>query len=263
MKQSGIIEFRMALGRRARASRSVAPVGVRPNWEDYPGEVREAFRRATRVYYPSVLYEEICRTLGKETFPRSYYRFMGNKILQTQLFQLLEIPHPRTRIFHGRDRLERIKESFAYPFVAKTPIGSSQGRGVFLIGSDRELRQYLDRHRPAYVQEYFPIDRDLRVVVIGGRVVHAYWRVRRPGDFRNNVAQGASIRFDDIPNEGLDFAVEVARRCSFDEVGMDICRHDNRYFILEANMVYGLEGFRQAGLDLHAILGEMLDDGLI
>ena len=263
MKPRGIIEFRMALGRRARASRSVAPVGVRPNWEDYPGEVREVFGRAGRIYYPSILYEEICRTLGKETFPRGYYRFMGNKILQTQLFQLLEIPHPRTRLFQGRHSLERIKESFAYPFVAKTPVGSSQGKGVFFIEGDPELLQYLDRHRTAYIQEYLPIDRDLRVVVIGGRVVHAYWRVPRPGNFRTNVAQGAAIRFEDIPSEGLEFAVEVARKCSFDEVGMDICRHDDRYFILEANMVYGLEGFRQAGLDLHAILGEMLDDDLI
>jgi ribosomal protein S6--L-glutamate ligase len=256
-------ELRMAMGRRARASRSLKPVGVKPNWEDYPGEVRDGFGRATRVYYPSVLYEELCRTLGKETFPRNYYRFMGNKILQTQLFQLLEVPHPRTRLYYGRRRLERIKDAFPYPFVAKTPVGSSKGKGVFLMDRDGDLQHYLDRHRPAYIQEYLPIDRDLRVVLIGARVVHAYWRIRRPGEFRDNVARGATVSFEDIPAEGLHFAVDVARRCSFDEVGLDICRVAGRYFVLEANMVYGLEGFRQAGLDLYAILGKMLDDGLI
>ena len=255
--------MKMALGRRAREARSLRPVGIRTNWEDYPAGVREAFWRATRVYYPSILYEEICRTLGKETFPRNYYRFMGNKILQTQLFQLLEIPHPRTRLFYGRGRLERIKASFAYPLVAKIPVGSSGGRGVFLIESDWHLRLYLDRHRPAYIQEYLPMDRDLRVVVIGGRVIHAYWRINSPGNFRSNVAQGASIRYEGVPREALDFAVEVARRCGFDEVGLDVCRHDGRWFVLEANMVYGLEGFRRAGLDLYAILGEMLDAGFI
>jgi len=256
-------EFRMALGRRGRGSRSVRAVGVRTNWEEYPPEVREAFERAARIYYPSVLYEEICRTLGKPTFPRNYYRFMGNKILQTQLFQLLGIPHPRTRLFYGRRRLERIEESFGYPLVAKTPLGSSQGKGVFLIEGERDLRRYLDRHRPAYIQEYLPLDRDLRVVVVGGRVINAYWRVLRAGDFRSNVAQGASIRLEDVPAEGLDFAVETARKCGFDETGLDLCRHDGRWLVLEANMVYGLEGFRRAGLDIYAILGEMLDSGLI
>jgi ribosomal protein S6--L-glutamate ligase len=241
----------------------VRPVGVRTNWEDYPEEVREAFLKATRVYYPSVLYEELCRTLGKETFPRNYYRFMGNKILQTQLFQLLEVPHPRTRLYYGRKRLERIKDAFPYPLVAKTPLGSSKGKGVYLVDNDTELQDYLDDHRPAYIQEYLPIDRDLRVVLIGGRVVHAYWRIRCPGEFRDNVARGATISFENVPAEGLRFALDVARKCSFDEVGMDICRVDGRYFILEANMVYGLEGFRQAGLDLCAALGKMLDDGLI
>jgi ribosomal protein S6--L-glutamate ligase len=253
----------MAMGRRARASRRVPPTGIVTNWEDYPVEVRDAFRKAARVYYPSVLYDGLCRSLGKEVFPRSYYRFMGNKILQTQLFQLLEIPHPRTGLFYGRSRLERIKHAFPYPFVAKTPVGSSKGKGVFLVGGDKELQDYLESHRPAYIQEYLPIDRDLRVVLIGARVVHAYWRIRRPGEFRDNVARGATISFDGIPPEGLRFAVEVARKCSFDEVGMDICRVADRYFILEANMVYGLEGFRQAGLDLYAVLGKMLDDGLI
>lgn len=254
---------RMAMGRRARASLNVRPVGVKPNWEDFPEEVKDDFRKATKVYYPTSLYEEFCLTLGKEVFPRNYYRFMGNKILQTQLFQLLEIPHPRTRFFYGRKRFDAIRAAFPYPFVAKTPVGSSKGKGVFLVRNDEELRSYLERHLPAYIQEFLPIDRDLRVVVIGGRIVHAYWRVRRPGEFRDNVAQGASISFDDIPADGLQLAVDVARRCSFDEVGMDICQVEGRYFILEANMVYGLEGFRVAGVDLYSRLGQMLDDGLI
>jgi ribosomal protein S6--L-glutamate ligase len=262
VKQSSPGKVRMALGRRARASRTVRPVGVLANWEDYPKEVRDTFGRASRVYYPSVLYEELCRTLGKEIFPRNYYSLLGNKILQTQLFQLLEISHPRTRLFYGRQRLERIKREFPFPLVAKTPLGSSRGRGVFLIRGDGDLGRYLDRHRPAYIQEYLPIERDLRVVLVGGRVLHAYWRVRRPGDFRDNVAQGASIQLEGIPSEGLAFALDAARRCAFDEVGMDICRVEGRYYILEANMVYGLEGFRQAGLDLYETLGRMLDEGL-
>jgi ribosomal protein S6--L-glutamate ligase len=120
-----------------------------------------------------------------------------------------------------------------------------------LIRNEWDLSKYLETHRPAYVQEYLPIGRDLRVVVLRGEVIHAYWRIQLRGEFRCNVARGAAISFDDIPEDGLAFARDVAHRCGFDEVGMDICHARGRYYILEANMVFGLEGFRQAGIDIH------------
>jgi ribosomal protein S6--L-glutamate ligase len=66
--------------------------------------------------------------------------------------------------------------------------------------------------------------------------------------------------FDAIPEDALDFARDVACRCGFGEVGLDICRHDGRYYVLEANMVYGLEGFHRRCLNFHEIL-KRLDDG--
>ena len=45
----------------------------------------------------------------------------------------------------------------------------------------------------AYIQTYLPIDRDIRVVVIGDKVVHSYWRVAPKGEFRTNVATGGHI----------------------------------------------------------------------
>ena len=74
------------------------------------------------------------------------------------------------------------------------------------------------------------------------------------GDFRNNISQGGTVSFEDIPAAALDFAVEVARRCGFDEVGLDICEHAGKYWVLEANMVFGQEGFRKKGLDIHKII---------
>lgn len=250
----------IALGRRIRSSASIRTVGVLPSWEDYPREVRDAIRSARMVFYPSPLYADVLRSMGKRIFPRSYYRFMGNKILQTQLFQLLEIAHPRTRLYYGHDRAAKIAAAFEFPMIGKSPLGSSKGLGVYLIQSEAALHAYLDAHRPAYIQEYLPIDRDLRVVVIDGEVIHAYWRVGRPGEFRCNVARGAHISFENIPKAGLDFALDVARRCGFDEVGMDVCFAHGRYWVLEANMVFGLEGFRQAGIDLYEHLARIAEE---
>ena len=254
---------RTALGRRLRSLASFRCFGVKANWEDYPAEDDLAIREAEILFYPTSLYEDLFISLGKKVFPRNYYRFMGNKILQTNLFQLLGISHPLTRLYYGRGRSGRILEDFRFPFIGKTAVGSSKGRGVFLIRDEFHLESYLQTHHPAYIQDYLPVDRDLRAVVLGGRVVHAYWRIHRPGEFRNNVFQGASISFSGISSEALEFAGDVARRCRFDEVGLDICLFAGRYYVIEANMVFGLEGFRQAGIELPEVFAELERHGLL
>ena len=243
----------LSLGKRVRRCPSFRCLGLHANFEDFSPEDKEALRQAPEIYYPTSLYEDLFVSVGKRVFPRSYYRFVGNKIRQSDLFRLLGIPHPRTRLYYGRNRIERIREDFPYPFVAKTPLGSSQGEGVWRVENDSQLAAYLEAHRPAYIQEYLPVDRDLRVVLVARQVVHAYWRIARPGEFRNNVSRGASISFENVPEEGLRFARDVARKCRFDEVGLDVCLWEGRYYVLEANMAFGLKGFRQAGLDLHEI----------
>jgi len=251
------------LGKRLRTSCSFQCVGTLPNWKDYPDPVKAALRNAKAIYYPSSLYEDLFESLGKAVFPSNYYSLMGNKIRQTGMFQLLGISHPRTRLYYGRSRLNRILSDFGFPFIAKTPVGSSQGSGVWLIHAERELREYLRNHQPAYVQEYLPIDKDLRIVVVAGQVVHSYWRIQESGDFRNNVSQGARISWENIPDRALEFALDVANRCGFGEVGLDVCHFEDKYYVLEANMVYGLEGFRRAGLDIYKILADLADTGTI
>jgi ribosomal protein S6--L-glutamate ligase len=250
----------ISLGKRLRKS-SIRCVGVKPNWSDYPEELQREILLAEKICYPGPVYCEIFQAAGLDVFPRNYYHFLGDKIAQTDLFNLLGIPHPRTRIYYGGERSGRIESDFSYPFVAKTPIGSSQGEGVFLIDCREELSQYLRTHNPAYIQERLPIERDLRVVAIGGALVHAYWRIHAEGDFRNNVSQGGTVSFEDIPAEALDFGMEVARRCGFDEVGLDICEHAGKYCVLEANMVFGQEGFRKKGLDIHQMIADLFDSG--
>jgi ribosomal protein S6--L-glutamate ligase len=46
-------------------------------------------------------------------------------------------------------------------------------------------------------------------------------------------------------------------------VGLDICFADGRYWVLEANMKYGREGFRQAGIDYDQLMYEMIENGEI
>jgi ribosomal protein S6--L-glutamate ligase len=97
------------------------------------------------------------------------------------------------------------------------------------------------------------------VVVLGGAIAHAYWRIHGQGEFRNNISRGGSVSFEDIPPEALAFAEFVARRCGFDEVGLDISEHRGKYCVLEANMVFGHEGFKKKGLDICQAIANSID----
>lgn len=68
---------------------------------------------------------------------------------------------------------------------------------------------------------------------------------------------------EDIPDDTLRFAERVARLCKFGEVGLDICICEDRYMVIEANMVYGLKGFEAAGLNIYQLISKRVTEGTI
>jgi len=254
----------IALEHRLRRCRNVRTLGVRTNFVDYSDDEIRAIRQAPKIYYPSVFYADLFDAMGKPLFPSYHtYKCVQDKIKQTALFYLLDIPHPFTRVFYGKRRLEKIIRFFTFPMIAKIPRGSALGRGVFLVQNEEELAAYLRLSSVAYIQEYLSLDRDIRVVVIGDQVVHAYWRLAAPGEYRSNVAAGGTISLGKVPENALALALHTARACGWDDVGIDICVHQGRFLVLEANMKYGKEGFRQAGIDYFKMMEEMIDNGAI
>lgn len=250
----------IALERRLRKCRNVRTLGVRTNLADYSAEERGRIRDAEIVYYPSTFYADLLDAMGKRTFPSYHtYKCVQDKIRQSALFALLRIPHPRTRVFYGPAQKATITEHFRFPFVAKIPRGSALGCGVYLIRSRRELEEYCGRSRIAYIQELVPTDRDMRVVVIGGRIVHAYWRIASAGEFRSNLAAGGRVSLEPVPEAARALALHTATACGWDDVGVDICRGADGYAVLEANMKYGLEGFRRAGIDYTRLMETMIE----
>jgi ribosomal protein S6--L-glutamate ligase len=251
----------IALEARLRNCRNVRTLGIRPNFSDYSPMEAELIRKTDKIYYPTAFYADIFDAMGKATFP-SYqtYNFVQDKIKQTALFDLLDLPHPRTRVFYGNRQKKSIQDHFTFPFIAKIPRGSALGRGVYLIHNEKELRNYLEPTSPAYIQEYLPIDRDIRVVVIGRRIVHAYWRISAPDEFRSNVAVGGRIGLNAVPEGARDLALRIAHSCRWDDVGIDICEHNGRFYVLEANMKYGKQGFREAGLNYDRLMESMIEN---
>ena len=113
---------KIALGKRFRHSPQVRTLGLRPNIEDYSDAELDLLRAADSVYYPTSLYEDVFLALGKRVFPANFYCYMGDKAKQTELFTLLAIPHPRTRIYYGSQRSKRIIADFSFFNTSITPM---------------------------------------------------------------------------------------------------------------------------------------------
>ena len=256
----------VALGSRLRGVPEVRTLGVKPNFLDYTPEERDLMYNAKMILYPTDSYAEFFMTLGKNIFPSlETCLYSDDKLKQTTLFNVLGIPHPTTRFYYHLHHEEVLKD-WGFPFIAKRPRASAQGRGVFKIESREQLECYLHLNPIAYIQEFIPHERDLRVILVNYEPILAYWRTRRPENFRTNVYQGGSISFDDIPEEGVALAEEAARKCRFNDAGLDLLPHNGKWYVLEANMKYGRRGLGIKGLDLKEAIrrkllsGELLPD---
>jgi ribosomal protein S6--L-glutamate ligase len=264
MTHSAVSKRIVALEERLKGCPMVHTLGVRPNFFDYDDQERALIFNSPKIYFPSSLYAELFRIIGKEIFPSFHtYQFAQDKIKQTALFQVAGINHPRTRVFYGKQQKKTIRAYFDLPLIAKEPRGSALGRGIYLIRSMDELDCYCQNQGPAYIQEYLPIDRDMRIVVVGKKVVHAYWRIAPAGDFRNNISAGGRIELAAVPRQALDLALHTAQVCQWNDVGLDICEHKGAFYVLEGNMKYGRQGFKQAQIDYKQLMLDLIQDGEI
>ena len=198
--------------------------------------------------------------MGKPIFPSlSSYLLGFDKIEMTRAFQLRFPEHvPMTIILPNELRYQtRILESMDFPFVGKLP-RSSKGEGVFLIEAEHDWHHYCSKTTMLYAQEKLDIHKDLRIVWIGDRIVHAYWRVAAPGAFHNNLAHGGSIDMENIPPAALALVEKIATRFGIDYAGFDIAMVGEHPFIFEFNRLFGLEGLNQAKINTGEIIYDYL-----
>lgn len=251
-------ETYIALGSRLKGVPEVVTLGTRPNFYDYDRDERSLIVASKIILYPTRTYAQLFTTMGKEIFPSlETYLYADEKIRQTTLFYLLGIPHPLTRFYYPRHH-HRITADFRFPFIAKLPRASAGGRGVFLIENEAGLAAYLKTTKIAYIQEYLPHRRDIRVILINYQPVLAYWRECEPGSFKTNVSQGGTIDFRGVPGEAIDLARYWASKCCFNDAGLDLLFYEKKWYLIEANMKYGRKALAIKGMDLKEIIRKKL-----
>jgi len=173
------------------------------------------------------------------------------------LFERAGIRTPETvLIAHkegAREAFEKLEADF--PIILKTSNGS-RGVGVVWIESLKSLEaitqllyrenEYID----LILQEYIPIEYDVRVIVVEGDVVGAMKRPVPKGDFRSNVAQGSEPVTHELTDREIEESIRAAKSVGGSVTGVDFMPAEDRegespYFI-EVNSTPGLVGIEEA-----------------
>ena len=155
---------------------------------------------------------------------------------------------------------EKSKEAFEklntkYPIILKTLRGS-KGVGVLFVESERgldSLCQVLykqDEDADLLLQEFIPNDYDVRVLVLGGKVLANMKRPVIEGDFRSNVSQGSEPVKIDLTEVEITECLKAAKAVGGLWTAVDFIPSKNREkeppHILEVNSSPGTEGIEKA-----------------
>jgi len=176
-----------------------------------------------------------------------------DKLYANQILAQAGLPIPKTLLTRFPCKAELVEKQVGFPCVLKVITGS-HGAGVYLCRTPKEFEDLselissLDSKTSMIIQEYISHSegRDLRVIVIGGRVVGAMQRTATDGSFKANISRGGEGAPHEVDDEMEMLAIQVAKVLDLDIAGVDLLFHPDGYKICEANSSPGFKGFEKA-----------------
>jgi len=176
-----------------------------------------------------------------------------DKMYANQIMAQAGLPIPKTMLTRFPCGAELVEKQVGFPCVLKVVTGS-HGAGVYLCENAKqfedlsELISSLDSKTSMIIQEYISSSRgrDLRVIVIGGRVVGAMQRKSTDGSFKANISRGGQGEAYDVDDELEMLSIQVAKVLDLDIAGVDLLFAGDGYRVCEANSAPGFQGFEKA-----------------
>ncbi len=135
--------------------------------------------------------------------------------------------------------LDEVGEKLSFPLVIKECRGSF-GRQVYLAKNREELYDKVKSlgGTPLIFQELIKesFGRDIRVNVVGGKVLCAMVRSSTNGDFRSNITLGGTAHSYSVNEDEAELAISAVKSLGLDFAGVDLLfGKDNEPVLCEVN----------------------------
>lgn len=195
----------------------------------------------------------------------TYIALRNNNIKQPKtIFSPLIYYH---NLSDDNDYINFVVKSLGLPFVFKECFGSF-GQQVYLI---KDIEDFKNKIRssdvwPYIMQEFISTSfgRDLRVYVVGNKVIGGMLRENKNGDFRANIELGGEGSKYEINDKQKEMALSVVRSLGLDFAGVDLLFGENEEPILcEVNSNAYFIGFDKAtGVNAEDYIFEYILDNI-
>lgn len=197
---------------------------------------------------------------GSQAISRARDKLRSFQILAREGLDL-----PVTTFAHSVKDVDDLIDIAGVPVVVKLLEGT-QGMGVVLAETKSAARSVVSAFRQLdaniLVQEFIKEAHgsDIRVLVVGQKVVAAMERQAPEGEFRSNLHRGGTSREVEITPEERKMAVQATRSLGLYVAGVDMIRSDRGSLVLEVNASPGLEGIETStGKDVAGLIIEFLE----
>jgi RimK family alpha-L-glutamate ligase len=174
-----------------------------------------------------------------------------DKLRTCQILANNGIRIPKTLMFKWPVDEELIEREIGWPCVVKV-VSGSQGNGVYLCKKRKHFKALMNmavtlgNRQTLIVQEYMAdrVGEDLRVLVVGGRVIGAMRRISND-DFRANISQGGHGEPFPVSDEIDYISREAARLLGLEVAGIDLLFDGDSFRVCEVNSNPGFRGFER------------------
>jgi len=174
---------------------------------------------------------------------------VADKLHTLQVLAANGLPVPRTMLGKYPPDLDMIERELGFPLIVKTLKGT-RGGGVFLSETKGQFKDLVDMMNEAgssahvifqkYVTKSF--GRDLRVFVVGGKVLAVMERQGSEGSFKSNISRGGAGKSHPITPEIVDLSLKVAAQLRLEVTGIDLLFDEGGFTVCEANSSPGFSG---------------------
>jgi ribosomal protein S6--L-glutamate ligase len=214
-------------------------------------------RIGNNLIYNSYVVEHLSENLGIYSIQTaSGIRAAANKFHTLQLCSRCGIKTPTTLYAKSVSNIDfLIEKAGGIPLILKYNYGS-QGAGVMLMESRKSaistIEGLLKNRADFVVQQYIESrGKDIRAVVMGDRVVVAYQRTARKGDFRSNISLGGSGELIQLSADDEITCVKASKAIGLEVSGVDLIKDAKGItYLNEINSNFGFKGQKITGVDI-------------
>ncbi len=175
-----------------------------------------------------------------------------NKVRTLQIMARKGIPIPQTLFSINPNNIEeQIRLLGGAPVIIKIQEGT-QGLGVILAESKKSAKSIIDTFykmdTSILLQQYVEEanGEDIRIFVVGNKVVASMKRSSEVGEFRSNVHRGGNTEAIQITEKEKYIALNATKYLGLGVAGVDLMRSKKGPVLLEVNASPGLQGIEGA-----------------